>query len=74
VSIRKKFGRRVIALRQERNWTQEELAALSGISTRSVSNIENGVFSVTLDTAEKLARSFSIPLATLFDFEDDGRL
>lgn len=74
MSIRKKFGRRVIALRQERNWTQEELAALSGISTRSVSNIENGVFSVTLDTAEKLARSFSIPLATLFDFEDDGRL
>ena len=69
VEIRKKFGERIIALRQEKNWTQEDLAALSGISTRSISNIENGIFSITLDTAAKLARSFSIPLQSLFDFD-----
>lgn len=70
MDIRKRLGKRIISLRQEKNWTQEDLSALSGISTRSISNIENGVFSITLDTADKLARSFSIPLATLFDFND----
>lgn len=69
MDIRKKFGRRVIALRQERSWTQEELASISGISTRSISNIENGVFSVTLDTIDKLAKSYSVTISSLFDFE-----
>lgn len=69
MEIRKKFGKRVIALRQERSWTQEDLAARSGVSTRSISNIENGVFSITLDTAHKLAESFTVPLSHLFDFD-----
>lgn len=68
MDIRKKFGRRIIALRQERGWTQEELASISGISTRSISNIENGVFSVTLDTIDKLAKSYSVSISSLFDF------
>ncbi len=67
VDIRKKFGRRIIGLRGERDWTQEDLAAASGISTRSISSIENGVYSVTLDTIQKLARGLGVPLAELFD-------
>lgn len=69
MDIRKNFGKRIIALRQDRGWTQEELASISGISTRSISNIENGVFSVTLDTIDKLARSYSVSISALFDFE-----
>ena len=72
VDIRKQFGRRIIELRQERGWTQEELASTSGISTRSISNIENGVFSVTLDTIDKLARSYSVTIRSLFDFQQGG--
>lgn len=67
VNIRKRFGARVAGLRDDRDWTQEHLAAISDISTRSISNIENGVYSVTLDTAYKLARAFGIPLSRLFD-------
>lgn len=67
-NIRKKFGARITGLRDERNWTQEDLAAASGVSTRSISSIENGVYSVTLDTAYKLARALGLPLAELFDF------
>lgn len=66
--IRKKFGRRVTGLRDERNWTQEDLAAASGVSTRSISSIENGVYSVTLDTIQKLARGLGISLSELFEF------
>lgn len=67
-NIRKKFGRRVTGLRDERNWTQEDLAAASGVSTRSISSIENGVYSVTLDTLQKLARGLGISLSELFEF------
>lgn len=66
--IRKKFGKRITGLRYERDWTQEDLAAASGISTRSISSIENGVYSVTLDTIQKLARGLGIPLGKLFEF------
>lgn len=66
--IRKKFGGKIVELRQARDWTQEDLAAASGISTRSISSIENGVYSVTLDTAYRLARGFAVPLTKLFDF------
>lgn len=66
--IRKRFGRRITGLRDERNWTQEDLAAASGVSTRSISSIENGVYSVTLDTVHKLARGLGISLSELFEF------
>lgn len=65
--IRKRFGKRIAQLREERGWTQEELAGRSGISTRSISSIENGVYSITLDTAYKLTKGFGIPLAGLFE-------
>lgn len=64
-TIRKKFGERVARLRNERNWTQEDLAAASGVSTRSISSIENGVYSVTLDTLGKLATAFDVELREL---------
>ncbi|HEX7029616.1 MAG TPA: helix-turn-helix transcriptional regulator [Gammaproteobacteria bacterium] len=68
-NIRKRFGERIAGLRDERNWTQEDLAAASGVSARSISSIENGVYSVTLDTAYKLARGFGVPLSRLFDIK-----
>lgn len=66
--IHKKFGERVVSLRKERNWTQEDLADASGISTRSISSIENGHFSITLENIEKLAKAFRMKLKDLFDF------
>lgn len=67
-TIRKKLGERVMELRKQQGWTQEDLAASAGLSTRSISNIENGVFSVTLDTLEKLARGLKVSLTRLIEF------
>lgn len=66
--IRARFGRRVVELREARSWTQEELSHRSGISTRSISNIENAVFSATLDTVQRIACGFRIETRDLFDF------
>lgn len=65
--IRKRFGARMRALRRERGWTQKQLADASGVSARSISSIENGIYSVTLDTAARIARGLGVPLAILFE-------
>lgn len=59
---------RLVELRDEREWTQEDLAHRAGISTRSVSNIENSVFSVTIDTVGKLAWGLRVDPRDLFEF------
>ena len=66
--IRTRFADRVIALRDARKLTQEELAARSGISVRSISNIENAVFSATIDTVQKLADGLQVEPRELFEF------
>lgn len=63
-----KFAQRVAQLRQERRITQEELAHAAGVSSRTVFNIEKGVYSVTLDTVHKIACGFDLSPRELFDF------
>lgn len=63
-----RFAQRVAQLRQERRLTQEELAHAAGVSSRTVFNIEKGVYSVTLDTVHKIARGFDVAPRDLFEF------
>lgn len=49
---RLKFAQRVAQLRQLRALTQEELAHAAGVSSRTIFNIEKGIYSVTLDTVQ----------------------
>lgn len=67
-NIRGLFADRIVELRDERDWTQEDLAHRAGISTRSISNIENCVFSATIDTVHKLATGLRVEPRDLFDF------
>jgi transcriptional regulator with XRE-family HTH domain len=49
------FGANVRAARLERGWTQEDLAAKSGLATVQVSRIERGRREVRLTTLLRLA-------------------
>jgi len=51
-------------LRKERNWSQEQLAILSGLSTRTIQRIESGQ-SASLETQKCLASVFEIELTKL---------
>lgn len=64
--IRKQLGRRVRALRIDRNWSQEELAHQSGLARSFTGAIERGEKDVCLATLVKLANTFGIPLVGLF--------
>jgi len=55
------FGALVRHLRDERGWTQEQLAREAGITVTSVSNLERGATMLpNAETVEKLARAFDL--------------
>ena len=60
------FGRRVRELREQRGWTQEDLAVKCGRHWTYVGGIERGERNPTLRVISDLARSFGIPTRDLF--------
>lgn len=63
---RKKFGNRLLELRKERGWSQEELGFKSGLHRTYVGSIERGEQNVSLDNIWKLATTFKLTLSELF--------
>ena len=60
------FGAYIKFLRQEKKWTQPELADKLGNNFQNVSAIERGEFTVTIFTAQKISNAFEISLSSLF--------
>ncbi len=65
--LTRKFGERIVFLRKEANFTQEELAFKVNISPSYLSAIERGITDTTISTAKRLAKAFNIKLVELFD-------
>ncbi len=64
--LRRVFGRNVKYYRFQKNMTQEQLAELTDLSPRYISNIENGGGNVSLDTIEMLVDALGIEFQDLF--------
>jgi transcriptional regulator with XRE-family HTH domain len=61
-------GQRLLELRRERKWSQEQVAFKSGLTVRTIRNIERGVTEpdkIHPETYEKLAALFGIPVEEL---------
>ncbi|MFL5707352.1 MAG: helix-turn-helix domain-containing protein [Ktedonobacteraceae bacterium] len=67
--LRRKFGKLVRRLRHDREMTQEQLAELADLSINSVSQIETGQASPSLETIVKLAKAFEVDVGELFKFD-----
>lgn len=73
-SITKQFGEQVRFLRSHHKLTQEELAQRSRVSLKYIQRIEGKTPpNVGLETSEKLAVGFGIPLWKLFKFETKNK-
>lgn len=57
---------RLQELRQERRWTQEELAGRLGVSRQTVISIEKGKFDPSLPLAFKIAAVFDLTIEDVF--------
>jgi transcriptional regulator with XRE-family HTH domain len=63
---RRAFGDSVARLRQQRGWTQEELAERSDVHRSYLASIETGDRNPTLDVIVTLAHGLRVPVADLF--------
>lgn len=66
MTIEQKFGNTVVRLRKERKLSQERFAGEAGVSTRYMSDIENGIRNVSLDIVEKIAKQLGMTISQLF--------
>lgn len=70
--LKTKFGIRLRILRKQAGITQEKMAALTGLSIESISNIERGIFGPKFDNLEKIAETLKVPVKELFQFPEEG--
>lgn len=58
--VKKDFGKRLRKLREEKGWTQEELADKAGMHFTYIGQIERGVRNPSLINLYKLARALGV--------------
>lgn len=66
-SARRRLARRVRLLRIARGWSQETLAALSGLHRTYIGAVERAERNISLDNIEKIAGAFDLPVSVLLD-------
>lgn len=55
----------MLRLRQERDWSQEELAAQAGLHRNYIGSIERSERNVGVDNMEKVAQALGVPLSDM---------
>ena len=64
------FPERVVTLRKQKGWTQQQLADQVGVTRQTVNAIEGGKYSPSLEVAFRIAHVFGEPLEEVFQFVD----
>ena len=67
MTINKQLGYRIRYLRQEKNWSIEDLALEAGINRNYLSDLERGTRNPTLMILNKIAKALGIDLNVLFE-------
>ena len=66
MKAQEQLGMRIRFLRQQRHWSQEDLALNANINKNYISDLENGRRNPSLEILERIAITFGITLAELF--------
>ena len=66
LSARECLAKRVRELRLERGWSQDKLAAAAGLHRTYIGPVERAEHSITVDSVEKIAKAFRVPIEELF--------
>lgn len=66
MKAQEQLGMRIKFLRNQRKWSQEDLALEANINKNYISDLENGRRNPSLDVLERVAKAFNISLAELF--------
>lgn len=63
------FGSHLKLLRQQKGWTQEQLAFAADLEHSQISRIERGVINTSISQLYQIAKALEVPVKKLFDFE-----
>lgn len=66
-SVKASLGRKIKELRVMRNYSQENMADITGLNRAYISALENGNKNVTVEILAKIALFLEVPLAELFE-------
>jgi transcriptional regulator with XRE-family HTH domain len=69
-NLNARFGKRLRQLREEKGFTQEQLAFKVRLSREYLSRIESGSRNVSLGVVERLSKALEVPVHELFIFGD----
>jgi putative transcriptional regulator len=61
---------RLEALRNEKGWTQQELADRVGVSRQTIISLERGRYNPSILLAFRLARQFDVAIENLFLYSE----
>jgi putative transcriptional regulator len=61
---------RLKVLRAERDWTQEKLAELVGVTRKTINTVERGVYVPSTTLALRMARVLNVPVESIFSLND----
>ena len=67
MSIAKQIGDRLRSYRNQKGWSQEELAEQAGLPPTYIGQLERGEKNATLDSISKVALALNISLSQLFE-------
>jgi transcriptional regulator with XRE-family HTH domain len=65
------FGQRLVELRKQRGWSQEQLALECGMARSYLGGVERGKRNIALLNICKLADALSVPPADMLKFQDN---
>ena len=65
--INESLGKKLRDLRTEREWTQQGVALMLGVTVGAVSKIENGVTDINFSRLEQLADVYDLQISELLD-------
>ncbi len=67
MTINKQLGARIRYLRQQKNWSMEDLALEAGINRNYLCDLERGSRNPTVNVLNRIAKALDINLSTLFE-------
>ena len=67
MDIRRRVGVNMKKHREDRGWSQEELAFECGLHRTYISGVERGVRNPTVMVLQKIAKALKVPAAALLD-------
>jgi transcriptional regulator with XRE-family HTH domain len=66
--LKKKIGQRIIEFREQKGWSQADLARACNKDRQAIEKLENGKVNPTLYTLLEVASALEISLSKLVDF------